>query len=101
MNSMLSLYGRPVVMFDVKNKEHRRMAHRFLVERSWGGCPVRFALPIGEGNVYSMVMRLLTQYYSAKEFGPIPQDDSDRWREDLVANTPQVEWRRAKEVDNR
>jgi hypothetical protein len=48
-----------------------------------------------------MVMRLLTQYYSAKEFGPIPQEDNDRWREDLVANSPQVEWRRAKEVDNR
>jgi hypothetical protein len=92
MNSMLSLYGRPVVMFDVDNKEHRRMAHRFLVERSWGNCPVRFALPIGEDNVHSMVMRLLTQHYSAKEFGPIPKTDQDRMRDEIVANAPQVVW---------
>lgn len=92
MNSMLSLYGRPVVMFDVNNKEHRRMAHKFLCERSWGECPVRFALPIGEDNVYSMIMRLLTQYYSAKEFGPIPKHESDIMRESIVANAPQVVW---------
>lgn len=101
MNSMLSLYGRPVVMFNVHNKEHRRMAHRFLVDRSWGGCPVRFALPIGEDNVFSMIMRLLTEYYSAKEFGAIPQHDSDKLRDQIVANAPQVEWRRSQEVDNR
>lgn len=94
MNSMLSLYGRPVVMFDVENKEHRRMAHQFLVQRSWGNCPVRFALPIGEDNVHSMVMRLLTQYYSAKEFGPIPKDDMDIMRDMIVASAPQVVWRK-------
>lgn len=94
MSSILHLYGRPTVVFDVNNKEHRRMAHQFLVERSWGGCPVRFCLPIGEDNVYSMIMRLLTQYYSAKEFGPIPKHETEYLREQIVANAPQVVWRK-------
>jgi hypothetical protein len=85
---MLGMYSRPVVMFDVLNKEHRRMAHRFLVNRSWGDCPVRFALPIGEDNVYSMIMRLMVQYYSAKEFGPIPKTDHDMLRDKIVADAP-------------
>lgn len=98
MNSMLSLYGRPTVIFDVRNKEHRKMAHQFLIKRSWSGCPVQFALPIGEDNVYSMIMRLMTAYYAQKEFGPIPKHESDIMRESIVANAPQVQ---ITAVDNR
>ena len=94
MSSMLNLYGRPTVVFDVNNKEHRRMAHEFLKTRSWGSCPVRFCLPIGEDNVYTMVMRLMTEYYAQKEFGPIPKHESEILREQIVAKAPQIVWRK-------
>jgi len=94
MASMLKLYSRPTVLFDVKNKDHRRMAQEFLVNRSWRGCPVQFALPIGEDNVYTMIMRLLTQYYAEKEFGAIPRHDMDVIHEQIVANAPQIVWRK-------
>lgn len=94
MSTMLKLYTRPTVIFDVKNKEHRKMAHQFLTRRSWTNCPVQFALPIGEDNVYTMIMRLMTEYYSQKEFGPLPRQDTDYLREQIVVNAPQVVWRK-------
>jgi hypothetical protein len=92
MSSILNLYSRPTVVFDIKNKEHRRMAHSFLVNRSWRECLVQFALPIGEDNVYTMIMRLMTEYYTQKEFGPIPKHDTEYRRDRIVANAPQVVW---------
>ena len=92
MSSMLRLYSRPTVVFDVRLKEHRRMAHQFLTTRSWRDCPVQFALPIGEDNVYTMIMRLMTEYYTQREFGPIPLHESERRRENIVANAPQIRW---------
>lgn len=92
MTMMLNLYGRPTVVFDVKNKQHRKMAHQFLKNRSWRECPVQFALPIGEDNVYTMIMRLMTEYYSQKEFGPLPKHDFDVIREKIVAEAPQIVW---------
>lgn len=94
MNSMLNMYGRPTVMFDVKNKQHRQWAWEFMKRRSWGGCPVRFALPIGEDNVYTMSMRLMTRHYAQKEFGELPINEHDQWQEQLVASAPQVVWRK-------
>lgn len=92
MNSVLSLYSRPTVVFDVKNKQHRRMAYEFLRTRSWRDCPVQFALPIGEDNVYTMIMRLMTEYYIQREFGRLKQDEFELWREKIVANSPQIVW---------
>jgi hypothetical protein len=56
------------VLFDASNAEHRRWAHRFVKERNWQGCPYTFALPNLEPNVYTMVTRLLTEYYGDQEF---------------------------------
>jgi hypothetical protein len=92
MASLLRLYSKPTVVFNVKNREHRKMAHRFLVDRSWRQCPVQFALPVGEDNVYTMIMRLMTAYYTEKEFGTIPKHDMDYLREQIVANSPQIVW---------
>lgn len=92
MTMMLNLYGRPTVVFDVKNKQHRKMAHQFLKIRSWKECPVQFALPIGEDNVYTMIMRLMTEYYSQKEFGALPKSEFDVMREKIVAEAPQIVW---------
>ena len=56
------------MLFDASNAEHRRWAHRFVKERNWQGCPYTFALPNLEPNVYTMVTRLLTEYYGDQEF---------------------------------
>ena len=68
MNTVLSTKVRPTVLFDVRDKDHRLWAYRFLKRRSWSGCPYIFALPQSEPNVYTMVTRLLAEYYANKEF---------------------------------
>jgi hypothetical protein len=67
-NSVLNTLRRQTVLFDAANLEHRRWAHRFVKERNWQGCPYTFALPNSEPNVYTMVTRLLTEYYGDQEF---------------------------------
>lgn len=101
MNTVLDLYAKPTVMFDPKNKTHRRIAHDFLVNRSWGSSPVKFALPIGEDNTYTMVMRMLTEYYCEREFGTIPRPESEQAREQIRDRVPNVVWRSQKTIDNR
>jgi hypothetical protein len=90
MNSMLSMYSRPTVVFDVTNKQHRQWAHRFMTARSWSGCPVQFALPHSEDNVYTMLMRQLTRHYIQKEFGALPQDEHEDHIARIVAESPQL-----------
>jgi hypothetical protein len=70
-NSYLSIGRKQTVLFDAANLEHRRWAHRFVKERNWQGCPYTFALPNSEPNVYTMVTRLLTEYYGDQEFSVI------------------------------
>jgi hypothetical protein len=70
-NSYLSIGRKQTVLFDAANVEHRRWAHRFVKERNWHGCPYAFALPGSEPNVYTMVTRLLTEYYGDQEFSVI------------------------------
>jgi len=76
-NNLLGVYGRPLVLFDVDNKDHRKWAWQFFKEQSWKNCPVRFALPDGEDNVCSLVYRLLLAYYIQREFGRIKPGDRD------------------------
>lgn len=68
MNSILRATSRPVVLFDVTNPQHRKWGYDFIKHRTWRDCPVMFALPHSEDNVYTMIMRLMTEYYAAKEF---------------------------------
>lgn len=95
MNSMLSMYGRPTVIFDVTDKTHREWAHAFMKTRSWRGCPVQFALPVGDDNVYTMIMRLLTTYYIQKEFGPLPKDEYDHALDQALSLSPKIAWRKS------
>jgi hypothetical protein len=67
-NTLLSVGRKQTVLFDASNTEHRRWAHRFVKQRDWRGCPYIFALPNLEPNVYTMVTRLLTEYYGDQEF---------------------------------
>jgi hypothetical protein len=90
MNTLLGVYNRPVVLFNPESKDHRRWAWQFFRDRSWKGCPVRFALPDGEDNVCSMIERLLMSYYSQREFGAIPQTDRERLYTNHLKENPKT-----------
>ena len=71
--SKLELYGRPLVAFDPKNKEHRKYFYDFLKYRGWGRCPVRFIVPDDVGmDLPTMIKNQLIAYYVSKEFGRDP-----------------------------
>ena len=66
--SKLQLFGRPWVVFNPKNKDHRRWFAEFNKNRSWKGCPVRFVIDNDHGDLITMIQRSLIQYYVDKEF---------------------------------
>ena len=69
--SKLQLFGRPFVIFEAKNKEHRRWFAEFQTHRSWGNCPVRFVVDDDQGDLVTMIQRRLIEFYTNKEFGNI------------------------------
>ena len=68
--SKLALFGRPFVVFDPSNKDHRRWFADFNREARWGNCPVRFVVDDDNGDLVTMIQRRLIQFYVDKEFGP-------------------------------
>ena len=67
--SRLAYFGRPWVVFDAGNKEHRRWFAEFNRNHSWGGCPVRFVVNEEAGDLITQIQRELIQFYVDKEFG--------------------------------
>jgi hypothetical protein len=86
--SRLELFGRPYVIFDPSNKDHRRYYHQFVLTSSWGECPVRFVVPEDHGDLITMIQRSLITYYVTKEF------------KSLKVPAPLVRQKRQKTVDN-
>ena len=66
--SRLALHGRLWVVFDAKNKQHRRWFADFNKTGAWGRCPVRFVVNDDHGDLVTMIQRELIQYYVDKEF---------------------------------
>ena len=66
--STLQLHGRPWVVFNASNKDHRRWFADFNKNRSWKDCPVRFVINDDAGDLITMIQRNLIQYYVDKEF---------------------------------
>lgn len=66
--SQLALHGRPWVVFDATNPEHRRWYADFVNSGTWGRCPVRFVVPDDRGNLVTMIQRNLVEYYVQQEF---------------------------------
>ena len=66
--SVLELSGRPFVVFDPGNKEHRRFYHAFVKTGTWGKCPWRFVVPEDHGDLVTMIQRSLVKYYVETEF---------------------------------
>lgn len=66
--SKLALHGRPYVVFDPSNKDHRREYHKFVKTGMWGHCPYRFVITDDQGDVVTMIQRKLIAYYVSREF---------------------------------
>ena len=66
--SKLGYYGRPWVVFDANDAEHRQWFSEFQRFRTWGRCPVRFILNDNSGNLVTQIQRELVDYYVRKEF---------------------------------
>lgn len=66
--SRLALYGRPWVIFDAKNREHRQWFADFNKTAQWGRCPVRFVVNEDHGDLITQIQRELIQFYVDKEF---------------------------------
>ena len=79
--SRLALYGRPYVIFDATNREHRQWFANFNKSGAWGTCPVRFVVDDDHGDLITMIQRSLIQFYVDKEFA------KDRVRPKSVAKT--------------
>ena len=67
--SRLQLHGRPWVVFDAKNKDHRRWFADFNQTGAWGRCPVRFVVNEDHGDLITMIQRELIRFYVDREFG--------------------------------
>ena len=68
--SVLELSGRPFVVFDPANTDHRQFYYGFVKKGTWGGCPYRFVVSENHGNLVTMIQRSLVKYYVEKEFMP-------------------------------
>jgi hypothetical protein len=66
--SKLAFHGRPFVIFDPANKEHRAEYYKFVKTGMWGHCPYRFVITDDQGDVVTMIQRKLIAYYVSKEF---------------------------------
>jgi hypothetical protein len=69
--SRLQLFGRQWVVFDAKNKEHRKWFANFNKTGAWGNCPVRFVVNDDHGDLITQIQRELIAHYVSKEFGKI------------------------------
>ena len=69
--SKIQMFGRPYVVFDPKNKDHRKWYADFNRNLSWSKCPVRFVVDDDAGDLITMIQRRLIEHYTAREFGKI------------------------------
>lgn len=67
--SKLEFLKRPLVAFDVANKQHRRWVNEFFENGTWGRCPVRFIVPDESGDLVTLVQQHLVRFYLDREFG--------------------------------
>jgi len=66
--SRLQLHGRPWVVFNAQDKEHRQWFANFNKTGAWGQCPVRFVVNDDHGDLITQIQRELIAHYVNKEF---------------------------------
>jgi hypothetical protein len=69
--SQLQLHGRPWIVFDPNNRQHRQYYHEFVKSGTWGRCPYRFMVADDQGDVITMIQRSLIKYYVEREFSVV------------------------------
>jgi hypothetical protein len=94
--SRLALHGRPWVVFDAKNKDHRSWFAEFNKSGAWGRCPVRFVVNDDHGDLITQIQRELIQFYVDKEFGTL---ENPKIRGVANKQQDQVVQKRSKVVD--
>jgi len=65
--SILNLYARPTIRFDVKNAQHRQYVQDFMKTHSWSKCPVVFYVESEYTSVVDMVSQKMIQFYMSKD----------------------------------
>lgn len=76
--SFLDFAKRPMVIFDVNNRDHRKMFAKYIATKTWKECPVRFGLPDDQGHTYNTIQNRLTEWYLTKEFGKFKVDKKSK-----------------------
>lgn len=71
MMSKIQMFGRPFVVFNPDDKNHRKWYADFNKNLSWSKCPVRFVVDDDHGDLVTMIQRKLIEHYTTKEFGKI------------------------------
>lgn len=66
--SRLFLNTRPWVVFDPKDRNHRKWYAEFVHIGTWGKCPVRFLVADDQGDLITMIQRSLIKFYVEQEF---------------------------------
>ena len=67
--AILHTYGRPHVVYDPGNAEHRKHFFEFVRTTTWGNCPVRFILEDqGCSDFVATMQKRTLEYYLGKEF---------------------------------
>ena len=69
--SYLQLHGRPYVVFNPEDKEHRKWFAEFNRTFKWGKCPFRFLVNDDHGDLITQIQRALIRYYVKQEFGRV------------------------------
>jgi len=69
--SKLSFFGRPWVVFNAGNRQHRNWYAEFQRTSTWSKCPVRFYSDDESGDLIAMIQRQLIEYYTNREFKSI------------------------------
>jgi len=69
--SQLQLHGRPFVVFNSNDRNHRKWFADFNKSGAWGRCPVRFVVNESHGDLITQIQRELIAHYVSKEFGKI------------------------------
>jgi len=63
------MYGRPHVVYDPSNSDHRKYFFEFVKSTTWGKCPVRFVLEDqGSADFVATMQKRTLEYYLSKEF---------------------------------
>ena len=69
--SQLELHGRPWIVFNPGNRQHRKFYYEFVKSGTWARCTVRFVVADDQGDLVTMIQRSLIKYYVEREFNVV------------------------------